>query len=139
MELIKRKYQLEIPPIRVVDKPTGGTTTQMGQISGRVVDNYTGMDIGSVHHGPLPNGQVDYTALCSFPVPSKDAELEPPDGTWKFRFDLEAYADWHEYNRQLPRSERVKRVLWRWMGVEWLLIGTVWGVVVSLMANAIVN
>ena len=137
---VQPRYQFETAPITVETCASGKTVTRMSDISGRVVDTYTGMPVGVVSHGPAPNLPNDksggYTAICSFPPDGQDAELEPPGGTWGNRFDQAADAIWDRYYQQLPRRERVKRFLWRWSEVEWFLIGTLWGALIAMAVSA---
>ena len=139
VEIVQPRYFIETTPIRVTDKVVRGQIrgkhTEMSDLNLRVVDSYTRMPVGVVLHVPNADG-AEYHAKALFDKDGKNA-LPAPDGGWGPRFDLAAEAAWDIYNKGLPRSERAKRWAWRWMGVGWFLIGTVWTVITTAIVNAL--
>ena len=132
-ELSKPRYVIETKEIQVTERPDGGTTTRLADLSFRVKDSFTGMPIGVVIH----TAKGEYEARYIFAGKGNQNLLNPPSGGWGPRFDLAADALWKQYSESLPGAERVKRWMWRWMGVTWFLFGTVWGVFMSLLGRAL--
>lgn len=135
MDIVNRKYFIETKPIETEQEASGGRTTRLMDLSLRVVDGHTRMPVGSVIHAVDGKGGMAYKAVCAF---APDGQIKTPAEGWQGRFDLAADAVWSAYSRGLPRHERVKRWAWRWLGVGWFLFGTVWGVLTSLIARAVV-
>ena len=129
MEIVRRKYFIETKPIETREKPSGGTNTSWLDLSMRVVDAYTQMPIGTVLHLPDGKGGAEFRANCSFlPLPEGGkANVEAPAGGWGPRFDFAVDAVWSAYSNALPRWTRVKRCLWRWLELGWLVFGAVLG------------
>ena len=136
VEIVQPKFFIETAPIRVTDKPEGGKKTDIHSLSLRVTDSYTRMPIGSVLHGPLGDGRFGYRAHGFFRGEGSN-ELPAPEGGWGPRFDMAARAVWSDYIKGLPLGERARRWAWRWIGVGWLLIGTIWGVLIAVIAEAL--
>lgn len=134
-ELVKSRYLIETTDIQVTAKPGGGKTTSLSDLNLRVKDCYTQMPIGGV----VLEGGKEYKAVCFFATVNDHFELTPPPGGWGPRFDLAADAVWKKYSQSLPRRERARRWMWRWMGVGWFLFGTVWGVLMGLVGQILIG
>ena len=113
-------YRFETLPILRRDIPEGGTTTDFGDLSGRVIENYTNMPIGAV----IYEADGTFHAHPFFPEPNPEDEL--PD-TWGPRADLAAQAIWTHYRRGIALRERIPRYLWRFQRAGWLVFGTIIG------------
>ena len=129
---IHPRFRLEQVGIRVAERPHGGTNTSLGGLSSSVVDCYTNAHVGSVVHGRKDDGQMGYIAQSVF-----GGKLPEPDGGWGPRFDLAAIAVWSYYSRSLPWRERLRRCLWRWAAVAWLLAGIILGLFANVLAQAL--
>lgn len=129
MDIIKRKYTLEFPPIHQHRERDGSWIRNLVERNMRVVDAYTGAPVGIVayrsfdkkYEGQLNFGRGNYVE-------------EPSDG-WGDRFDLAAEAVWQSYSNSLPWHARVERWAWRWMEVGWFVFGTVGGGVAGAFAT----
>ena len=124
-------YTFEPTPIQSKERPGGGTTTQLSDLCGRVIDAYTNMPIGAVIYG----AGGCFHARPFFPDRSardrgKSTEIQ---GDWGPRADLAAKAIWEQYWRQFGWTERVPRYLWRYQKVGWLVAGTIIGAVTQLL------
>lgn len=132
MDMYRRRFTFETTPIRVSDRPQGGTNTQMNTLDGRVIDAYSGMPVGMVIHTPTGDGGAKFIATTYFPVERGGSdEIPEPKGGWKKRFDLAADAVWKFHNRQLPIRSRFVRFFWRWVNVFWFLAGAVLSAAIS--------
>lgn len=131
--IVQRKYFLETTPIRVVDLEHGGKRTEMHALQMRVVDCYTGLPVGMVAHT-----NKKFQAIY-FLADKKKNEVNEIDGEWGPRFDQASLAVWNTYNKSLPLHDRVRRWVWRWLAVGWLLIGTVLGGLTSFLVNILVE
>ena len=140
-ELFKAKYEIETTPIRVTEKEGGGKHLDMEAFSCRVKDGYTRMPIGAVLHlySAKDPGKPKYKAAYFFADSEDEFFLPAPGGSWGNRFDKAAYAVWKKYNEGLPRIERLKRFMWRWLGLGWLLVGSLLGGVASFVAQSLNN
>ena len=132
MDMYRRKFTFETTPIRVTDRPQGGTNTRMNTLDGRIVDAYSGMAIGMVTHTPTGDGVANFIATTFFPIERGGSDEVPePKGGWGRRFDLAADAVWNFHNRQLPIRARLVKFLWRWVSVFWFLAGAVLSAAIS--------
>lgn len=123
-------YRFEPTPIVVNAQPRGGTSTQLGDLSGRVIDAYTNMPIGAVIY------QADgrFHAHPFFPeTPAHQGQSNEIEDDWGPRADRAAQAIWDQYWKQFDWTERTARYLWRSQKVTWLVAGTVFGAVAQLV------
>lgn len=129
-DIIKPRYHIETFPIQ-----SEGNHTTWNKLDFRVKDGYTGMPIGVVKHF-LEEGKGSFKVFMFL---TKD-KPEWQEGGWEeARFDLAAEYIWKCYFKTLPFKERFVRGCWRWLAVIWFLIGTNWGVIVSIIASSIVG
>ena len=135
LDMVKRRFLIEVLPIQVEANPSGGNTIQIASLDFRVTDNYTGMPVGCVVHSPVGDGTAEYRAEGFFPVKPGQSTLTPPDGGWGMRFDLAAEAVWRKYNETLPCTARANRWAWRWIAVGWLVVGIVLGALIGAILN----
>ena len=91
-----------------------------------VVDTYSGLCIGTVVASRDWDVRTAPDGHC----------IDPPSGGWK-RVDQAAASVWQTYNRTFPKRERLRRWVWRWAAVGWLLFGVVAGVAGSAIVAAI--
>ena len=127
---MKPWYRFEPTPIVIKEQPRGGTSTQLSDLSGRVIDAYTDMPIGAVIY------QADgrFHAHPFFPeTPAREGESNEIEGDWGPRADRAARAIWDHYWRQFGWTERIARYLWRSQKVGWLVVGTIFGAVTQLV------
>ena len=105
-------------------------STQISDLSGRVVDGYTNMPIGAVIYG----ADAAFHAHAFFPDEiAGETERDEIQGDWGPRFDRAVDAIWRQYWKQFWLKERVPRLLWRWQRIGWLILGTILGAVTQLM------
>ncbi|MCY4259119.1 MAG: hypothetical protein OXC91_02490 [Rhodobacteraceae bacterium] len=136
-DIVKPRYHIETKSIETV-RDSNREKTIMNSLSFRVMDSFTGMPIGSVMHSSDDGGS--YRAFMF--LGSGNGEIQPPEVAWGEdgrRFDLAALAVWKSYSASLPLSERIYRWTWRWMGLGWFLFGTVWGVLTSIIVQALMQ
>ena len=123
-------YRYEPTPISRRELPRGGTETQLADLTGRVVDQYTNMPIGAV----IYQADAKFHAYSFFreKIGSDWAESEI-EREWGPRADLAAKAIWQRHWKQLHWTERVPRYMWRYQKVGWLVLGTIIGAVAQLI------
>ncbi|MCY4301884.1 MAG: hypothetical protein OXC68_09165 [Aestuariivita sp.] len=131
-DLIKPRYYIETKPIETV-RDGYCVNTILNTLNLRVVDSFTGMPIGCVLHSSENNGSFQAVMFLG----SNDGKIEPPEGGWGIRYDQAAFEVWKSYFKSLPICERLYRWAWRWIGVGWLLFGTIWGVLTSFLVQAL--
>lgn len=123
MEIVRRRYIIESPPFG----------SKIHPINVRIVDAYTGAVVGVVREQQARAGEgFRYVAECFF-----GGSVENPPEGWGDRFDLAADAVWTAYDQSLPGSVRVRRWVWRWVDLGWLLLGGLLGVVGSLVTKVV--
>ena len=130
---MKPCYTYEPTPIFQERRQGGGIQTQLGDLDGRVVDNYTKMPIGAVIY-VVCEKKAKFQARPFFPD-SRAGEIEVREiqRDWGPRADLAAKAIWRQWHKGLPLKERAKRLLWRWERIGWLMLGTIVGATTQLV------
>lgn len=129
MDIVKKKYTLEFPPIHQVRQPDGRWTRNLVERDMRVVDAYTGAPVGIVAYSSLDK---KYKGRLNF---EGGVDVKERADGWGDRFDLAADAVWKTYNNSLPWHARVERWAWRWIAVGWFVFGTLGGGVAGAFAT----
>ena len=139
MDAARRKYVIQPKPY------LGGNFGDLSDGTYRVLDGYTGVPIGAVWSVRSEENGVDYRASCFFIEdelsPRGGGNIRPSAGTfgWGKRYDLAAKAVWEAYVGTLRGRDRAERLMWRYIGIAWFVLGAAIGSIANVVTQSFIG